>query len=387
MDDELNGEYWEDEIVDDLDPLKEHSLVVYSRDWTIGTIYNQIQQGNIDLNPKFQRRNAWNDEKRSKLIESLILGLPVPEIVLAEDPKKKKSFIVIDGKQRLLTIAGFIDPLKVPYWNNPKLSKLKSRLDLNNLTYKDFENNFRYENDNREFINADLRCTVISNYKNTDVLYDIFYRLNTGSVPLSTQELRQVLNKGKFADYLIEITQEFMPLHRVMGISGPDTRLRDIEIILKLVSLYFFGNIYRGNLKLFLDQSMEKITAEWAEYKGLLDKVFADFNISINKLIDVFGVENVGRKFSKDRYEKKFNRSVFEVQVYYFLYIEDNLLTTENKAKIKSGFESLCDNYKFRDSIESTTKTIDKYLTRFLMFMDFLNVTLDINIQKSPITD
>ena len=82
---------------------------MYARDWTIETIFNQINIGNIDLNPKFQRRNAWNDDKRSKLIESIIMGYPVPEIVLAENPNKKRSFIVIDGKQRLLTLAGFID--------------------------------------------------------------------------------------------------------------------------------------------------------------------------------------------------------------------------------------------------------------------------------------
>src|SRR5262245_43129578 len=93
---------WNDEIAQDLKPEDLSGLVVYSRDWTIETINNQIAQDNIDLNPKFQRRNAWNDDRRSKLVESLIAGLPVPEIVLAENPLKPKSFIVIDGKQRLL---------------------------------------------------------------------------------------------------------------------------------------------------------------------------------------------------------------------------------------------------------------------------------------------
>src|SRR6185369_15251283 len=93
----LPGAEWNDEIEDDLKPEHLSSLVVYSRDWTIETINNQITQGNVDLNPKFQRRNAWNDARRSKLIESLIAGLPVPEIVLAENPEKPKSFLVIDG--------------------------------------------------------------------------------------------------------------------------------------------------------------------------------------------------------------------------------------------------------------------------------------------------
>ena len=82
---------WNDEIIEDISTEGESELVVYSRDWTIATILSQIEQKNIDLNPKFQRRNAWNDSRRSMLIESLVAGLPVPEIVLAEDPKKKKA--------------------------------------------------------------------------------------------------------------------------------------------------------------------------------------------------------------------------------------------------------------------------------------------------------
>jgi hypothetical protein len=116
---------WNEEINEDVSPEGESEIVVYSRDWTIATIISQIEQKNIDLNPKFQRRNAWDDARRSMLIESLIAGLPVPEIVLAEDPKKRKAFIVIDGKQRLLTIAGFVDPT-MNYWKKAELKKLGS---------------------------------------------------------------------------------------------------------------------------------------------------------------------------------------------------------------------------------------------------------------------
>ena len=76
---------WNAEDEDEVSATDVGSLVVYSRDWTVETILTQIGRGNIDLNPNFQRRNAWNDLKRSKLIESLIIDLPVPEIVLAED--------------------------------------------------------------------------------------------------------------------------------------------------------------------------------------------------------------------------------------------------------------------------------------------------------------
>jgi uncharacterized protein with ParB-like and HNH nuclease domain len=70
---------------------------LWSTDWTTETIISQLMKGNINLSPKFQRRNAWNDKRKSLFIESLFLGLPVPQLILAEDKNKKGSFIVIDG--------------------------------------------------------------------------------------------------------------------------------------------------------------------------------------------------------------------------------------------------------------------------------------------------
>src|SRR5574344_1495434 len=158
---------------EDIQNIDVSDVVVYARDWTIETIFNQINIENIDLNPKFQRRNAWNDDKRSKLIESIIMGYPIPEIVLAENPNKKRSFIVIDGKQRLLTLAGFIANDKYKYWDRPVLKGLKVLKELNKSKYIDFD-----EKSKREFDNSSLRCTVITNYKDIQILYDIFYRLN-----------------------------------------------------------------------------------------------------------------------------------------------------------------------------------------------------------------
>ncbi|HUM08844.1 MAG TPA: DUF262 domain-containing protein, partial [Acidocella sp.] len=91
MADEVELDDWNAELEGEVQAQGIESLVVYSRDWTVETIISQIEKDNIDLNPKFQRRNAWNDAKRSKLLESLIIGIPVPEIVLAEDTEKKRS--------------------------------------------------------------------------------------------------------------------------------------------------------------------------------------------------------------------------------------------------------------------------------------------------------
>lgn len=373
-----------EEIADDIEKFDPSSIVVYSRDWTIETIQAQIKGGNIDLNPKFQRRNAWTDEKRSKLIESVIIGYPVPEIVLAEDPNKKKSFIVIDGKQRLLTIAGYIDHESYQYWVCPTLKSLKVRDDLNGVEYSDLSTKPLFSDELREFQNSSLRCTVITNFTTNDVLYDIFYRLNSGSVPLSTQELRQVLNRGEFANFLISITNEKQPIHDVLKLSGPDKRLKDIEIILRVLAFTLFRREYTGNLKKFLDEKMALVTTEWDAYRDRIQNLYEEFNDTIHFLSASFGgVEKVGRKVTDGNFESRFNRVIFEVQMYYFMQLNKKDLNYIDR--FVEGFKEMCSNdVEFRTSIESSTKNIDNYRTRYTRFQALLNDTLKLDLKINP---
>lgn len=114
-------------------------IVVAGADWTTATILDQMVRDNIQLNPRFQRRDAWDITRKSRFIESLILGFPVPQIVLATQ-KDRKKFIVLDGKQRLLTILQFYGRSETP--NNAfALKNLEFRTDMNDSTYEDLKSN------------------------------------------------------------------------------------------------------------------------------------------------------------------------------------------------------------------------------------------------------
>lgn len=98
--DDILGDEEGAESEDDLgkqEILEYSKAVLWGTDWTAETIVSQLNKGNIELNPEFQRRDAWDLKKKSRFIESLILGLPVPPIILAEESSKKNSYIVIDG--------------------------------------------------------------------------------------------------------------------------------------------------------------------------------------------------------------------------------------------------------------------------------------------------
>lgn len=367
---------------EDIQNMDVSDVVVYARDWTIETIFNQINIENIDLNPKFQRRNAWNDDKRSKLIESIIMGYPIPEVVLAENPNKKRSFIVIDGKQRLLTIAGFISHDKYKYWDRPVLKGLKVLKDLNKSKYVDLD-----EKSKREFDNSSLRCTVITNYRDIQILYDIFYRLNSGSESLSTQELRQALNKGDFADYLVEITNTLQPIHNVMNLTEPDKRFRDIENLLRVFAFTMYPKEYKGNLKKFLDEKMADINRNWEFLYLKIKEQYAKINTAIELLKDTFGdYKFIGRKYDANGYSNRFNKVLFEVEVFYFLHLNNDILnSTERKETFIESFKRLCiEDSQFRDTIESSTKNMDYYSIRYAKFQKLINDSFDLKISINP---
>lgn len=373
-----------EDIIDELNIEDLKNIVRYDRNWTVETIYKQIENGNIELEPKFQRRNAWSDEKKNRLIESIFLNYPIPEIIFAEHPLKRGSFIVIDGKQRLLTLIGFKNSEEYPYWKEAKLKNLKVRKDLEGKTYQDIEGD---EDLSRVFLNADIRCAIISNLPENDaILYDMFYRLNAGSEPLTFQELRQVLYRGSFSDFLLDITNELQSFQEVMGLSKADNRLTDVEVLLRFFAVYFFGKENKGSLKDFLNFTMQELNEKWIEddYHQRVPEVYQKINDSISKLLKVFGeYSNIARLPQSSNFNK-FNKALFEVQVYYFMLIDESVLTEENIEKFKNNFEDYYKDANNSKSLTLGTNTKTSFESRFENFCQLVNQSFNLELTQVP---
>jgi len=180
-----------------------HGAVLWSTDWTTETLVSQLLRGNIELNPNFQRCNAWKAPRQSLFIESLLLGLPIPQIILAEDKKRRGRYIVIDGKQRLLAVRMFTAAPDDSKFAQLKLTGLRDRSDLNGLSYEDLKHREDLSDDRALFDNSTIRTVVIRNWRDESYLYSVFLRINTGSVQLSPQELRQAPTLETFLTLLI----------------------------------------------------------------------------------------------------------------------------------------------------------------------------------------
>lgn len=339
--------------------------VIWGTDWTTGTIVEQLNKGNIDLNPKFQRREAWSPSRKSSFIESLILGLPIPQIILAERKDKKGTYIVIDGKQRLLSIRQFFSKANDDIFPRLKLSGLDSLAELNRKSYIDLIRDPELEDYSTAIENQAIRTIVIKNWPNEEFLYMVFLRLNTGSLPLAPQELRQALHPGKFINFTDEFSVESEEIKRILNIKKPDYRMRDVELVIRYFSFKYFISEYKGNLKQFFDTTVQKLNTEWDNVENEIQVAALELNEAINFTFDIWG-ENAFRKFKDGEYIGRFNRAIFDIMVFYFSNPNIREFSYNKFGEIRAEFESLCSkDYEFLNSFETSTKNIGPTQKRF----------------------
>lgn len=352
-----------EEDISNIGGLSFSDLAVTGTDWTVETIINQIRKGNIQLDPSFQRRDAWNNKVKSKFIESLFLGLPIPQIILAEHKDKKGKFIVIDGKQRLLSLKQFV----LPDSNDKelKLSSLDILSQFNHMTYADIEQGMFYD-DIDAFNNQTIRTVVIKNWKNVEILYLLFLRLNTGSVKLSPQELRQALYPGSFIEFVNDKSSESKELQKVLNIKKADFRMRDVEILIRYFAFHFFAKDYAGSMQDFLDSTCDKLNKSFESRRDEILLALKKFSNAINLTFQLFTDANAFRKFKGEKYEIKYNRAVIDIMLYYFSQVEEDFPSEKYKDNICHRFEALCSqDSNFLASLETTTKSTGAVHYRF----------------------
>ncbi len=354
--------------------------VVWGTDWTAATIVDQLKRGTIALDPAFQRRDAWTDDRKSRFIESLMLGLPIPQLVLAESSKAKGRFIVIDGKQRLLTLSKFTGVGLAKDQNPLVLSGLKIRSDLNKRTYASIRDDAKYESLVSEFENQPIRTVVIRGWKNEEVLYTIFHRLNTGSVPLSAQELRQALHPGPFLTFVAKFSEQSPALQKLLGLSKPDFRMRDVELVVRYFAFDRFLPEYRGNLKKFLDETCDDLNSKWGVMEPQLRDVATQMDEVIQAASKIFPQQAVFRKWEGARFEKQLNRAVFDVVAKSLADPKVRAAALKNKAEVLQAFKDVCSDEEFRSAVESTTKSKVAVRNRFSKWFKSLSAVIKMKV-------
>lgn len=229
-------------------PPQKFEIVNYPADITLRGYLDQWRSGQLKI-PPFQRDYVWDVKKASKLIESLILGLPVPGVFLYR-PKDSNEFQIVDGQQRILSVIKFQDEK----FDDKAIFKLKDvQPQLEGKRFSDLEPDMQFR-----FETTVLRATIIQQLSPNDdtSIYQIFERLNTGGVNLNPMEIRQSVSYGPFVDVLKEMNED-SDWMEIIGRKKVDKRLRDVELVLRVLALFQTREKYEKPMKEFLNKYME----------------------------------------------------------------------------------------------------------------------------------
>ena len=291
---EIEREDTQERITEPFDP---EQIKIRTSPLLVGQLISRIKHKEIDLAPDFQRqRGIWNDERRSRLIESLLLRIPIPVFYVAAD--EADTWSVVDGVQRMSTIYDFVTgkfPLK--------------RLEY--LTWLDGQKHDELPRPmQRRISETPLIINVIEPGTAPEVMFNIFLRINTGGMTLNGQEIRHALNPGPVREYLKALAQS-SEFKKATDNSIKEIRMADRECVLRFLAFYIDPpEKYAANdLNGYLEKVMEKINGMSSKER---DSLSANFKKAMCAASDIFGEYAFRKRTNIDDRRRPVSKALFE---------------------------------------------------------------------------
>lgn len=373
--DELEFDSPLEEDVEDIDVSNGKSKIFTDQgDPEVDSLFNKWKRGKLVIQPDFQRQFVWDQTKSCRLIESALLDIPLPVVYISQEKDGKEY--VIDGQQRLTSFFSYIDG-NFPDGSSFKLKGLKVYKELNKKKFNELDEEYqdaiRY---------CKLRTITFRKESNPNLKFEIFERLNTGSVQLNDQELRNCIYRGTYNNLLKDLSQD-SDFTGLMGITKPDKRMKDIELVLRFSAFYHQTYLnYKPPMRSFLSREMEK-------YQFINDadanELKSAFKNSVSIIKSLLGKHAFKRFYKGDdknpngKWEpKKFNASLFDILMYSFAR-EDKNTVFKHLDAIREGLIYLMTyDQDFIDSIELSTSSVQAVTKRFdkwrLVLQDIIGI-------------
>lgn len=345
---------------------KERTVKTQNMEYDLETLVKKVRKGIIKLNPDYQRNHRWTDGESSRLIESLILNIPIPTIYLSQDVDVDEEveddvarYSVIDGQQRLSAIVRFM-------LNEYCLQKLEVLELLNGSYYKDLPPFLV-----RRLEERTIKCLRIDSTIDPQVKFDIFERLNTASIQLESQELRNAVYRGKFNDMIKQVAKNTdfrMLLH--INLKNPNEnnkvkKMQDVEYVLRFFAYANNeGNNMKKSFKQFLSEQMEKFNLY---DKRTIQNMKKHFERVMKMILNNLGEDAFAKYKIEDKklkLQSHFNAAVYDA---ISIAISDKLRENAQFAiteKMQKAIENLFYNKEFIDCINGSTNDKNKILKR-----------------------
>jgi len=352
----------EEEQIEGLDPeigswgdYPLDDLLIRHENRTIHDVIRRIEQENYIMDPDFQRDFIWEEDKQSKLIESVIMRIPLPVFYMAEDDEGR--MVVVDGLQRLSTFRRFV--------NDDLRLKLPDRSELNGKRFSDLSSKIQ-----NRIEDCNLIFYIIDSNVPERARLDIFERVN-GGVPLTRQQMRNCLFMGPATRFLKDesITNIFL---KATDYSLKTTTMRDREFVNRFCAFQILGvENYRGDMDDFLANGLRKMNKIGKEEPSRLSLLSSEFRRGLSNNLILFGRQSF-RKY-KPEYERRsvLNASFWDVMSTSFSHYEEEHLQTHSEA-VRSSILELFKNEEFNTAITYGPNDSNKVRARFRMVQEKL---------------
>jgi hypothetical protein len=341
----------EEIIIDPFDP----SLIrVDTRPMTIDLLRERIKYGELDLAPGFQRKGGiWKDDAQSRLIESMLIRIPLPAFYM--DATHDEKWLVVDGLQRLTTLKRFMIEKKL------RLRGLEFLTHLEGKTYDELPRNYQ-----RRIAETQVTVYLIEKGTPDTVKFNIFKRINTGGLPLSSQEIRHALNQGE-ATVLLAHLADSSTFKRAIDNGIRDDRMADRECILRYLAFTITPyTSFTKDFDSFLNKAMTTINRMTDREREHLQRRFERTMIIAR---DLFERDAFRKRSSYDAPRQPINKPLFESWSVNLNHLSDEQveILRERKDILKGEFITLMNrpDRKFNDAISLATGDPKKVRLRF----------------------
>lgn len=350
-------------------PFNPNDIEIETPPYTIGYLIDRMEHGEINMNTDFQREgNLWTEEKQSRLIESILLGLPLPAFYF---DTANKEWDIIDGLQRCCSIENFCVK---------KTLRLKGLEFLAEKDGKQYLEGFGFDDLDRELqrgiITRPITVNLIKKAPRS-IRFILFKRLNTGGLELTPQEIRNAVYQGYATDTIKSMAKlpEFI---RATGGKISTSRMQDRDFVSRFVAFYLIDySKYQPGLDDFINRSMDLLEKEDA--KDIENK----FKKALNLSYEIFEEDAFRKRTDTNDKRRPINKAYFEVITVFFAKLSESEeeLLLENKETLKNNLIELIRNDRYSNALSRGTGTKDSVNIRFSWFEQVLNKSIEgINI-------
>lgn len=323
----------------------QEASVLEVADQGLATLAGMVASGAIDVSPTFQRRDRWDAQRQSRLIESFLINVPVPPVYLAEDASAIGSYAVIDGKQRLTAISVFFS-------GELMLRGLDRFPDLNGRRFSDLPSGIRSALGMKS-----LRVTTLLRQSEEEAKHEVFLRLNTGGEVLNPQEIRNVAYRGRLNDAVYQMAEHsfLRRQFKVIPPSSPAYRnMTDAEYALRFLALSQGWREFSGGLRVALDRYMW--TNQFMEQLEI-DFLVALFDRCLECAEAIWGEDAFKRPGRDQALAGMWDAQMISLS----LLSEDEMkAAVRNAATVRAKTVQLFDDPQFEESVRRATNTPER---------------------------